>query len=103
MRVELCSVFVGQIIEEVLRFEGPVKGAGRLCVKTTRVGGVEIKAGTTLLVSHRLTALERADRILVLYKGEVVEQGTGEDLFERPQEAYTQQLLQSIPGRSLLA
>ncbi len=39
-------------IEEVLRFEGPVKGAGRLCVKTTTVGGVEIKAGTTLLVSH---------------------------------------------------
>ena len=39
-------------IEEVLRFEGPVKGAGRLCVKTTTIGGVEIKAGTTLLVSH---------------------------------------------------
>ena len=39
-------------IEEVLRFEGPVKGAGRLCVRTTTVGGVEIKAGTTLLVSH---------------------------------------------------
>jgi cytochrome P450 len=39
-------------IEEVLRFEGPVKGAGRLCVKTTEVGGVEIKAGTVLLVSH---------------------------------------------------
>ena len=26
----------------------------------------------------------------------------GDDLFERPQQAYTQQLLQSIPGRSLL-
>ncbi|MEZ5742657.1 MAG: cytochrome P450 [Sphingomonadaceae bacterium] len=39
-------------IEEVLRFEGPVKGAGRLCVKSTTVGGVEIKAGTVLLVSH---------------------------------------------------
>jgi cytochrome P450 len=45
----------GQIptfIEEVLRFEGPVKGAGRLCVKSTEIGGVEIKAGTVLLVSH---------------------------------------------------
>ena len=39
-------------IEEVLRWEGPVKGAGRLCVKTTTVGGVEIKAGTVLLLSH---------------------------------------------------
>jgi cytochrome P450 len=43
---------IPEFIEEVLRFEGPVKGAGRLCVKTTSVGGVEIKAGTTLLVSH---------------------------------------------------
>lgn len=43
---------IPDFIEEVLRFEGPVKGAGRLCVKTTTVGGVEIKAGTTLLVSH---------------------------------------------------
>jgi peptide/nickel transport system ATP-binding protein/oligopeptide transport system ATP-binding protein len=59
---------------------------------------------TMLFVSHDLAVVRHlADRILVLYKGEVVEQGTGEDLFERPQEAYTQQLLQSIPGRSLLA
>ncbi len=43
---------IATFIEEVLRFEGPVKGAGRLCVKTTTIGGVEIKAGTTLLVSH---------------------------------------------------
>ena len=43
-----------------------------------------------------------ADRILVLYKGEVVEQGTGDELFERPRQA-TRQLLQSIPGRSLLS
>lgn len=46
------SGLIPDFIEEVLRFEGPVKGAGRLCVKSTTVGGVEIKAGTTLLVSH---------------------------------------------------
>jgi cytochrome P450 len=39
-------------LEELLRFEGSVKSGGRLCVKTTTVGGVEIKAGTTLLLSH---------------------------------------------------
>jgi cytochrome P450 len=39
-------------IEELLRFEGSVKSGGRLCVKTTTVGGVEIKAGTTILLSH---------------------------------------------------
>jgi peptide/nickel transport system ATP-binding protein/oligopeptide transport system ATP-binding protein len=59
---------------------------------------------TMLFVSHDLAVVRHlADRILVLYQGQVVEQGTGDELFERPQEAYTRQLLQSIPGRSLLA
>jgi oligopeptide transport system ATP-binding protein len=58
---------------------------------------------TMLFVSHDLAVVRHiADRILVLYQGEIVEQGSGDDLFERPQQAYTQQLLQSIPGRSLL-
>lgn len=39
-------------LEELLRFEGSVKSGGRLCVKTTSVAGVEIKAGTTILLSH---------------------------------------------------
>ena len=56
-----------------------------------------------LFVSHDLAVVRHlADRILVLYKGEVVEQGSGDDLFDRPQEAYTKQLLSAIPGRSLL-
>ena len=59
---------------------------------------------TMLFVSHDLAVVRHiADRILVLYKGKVVEQGTGEALFERPQQEYTRQLLQSIPGRALLA
>jgi cytochrome P450 len=39
-------------LEELLRFEGSVKSGGRLCIRTTTIGGVEIKAGTTLLLSH---------------------------------------------------
>lgn len=39
-------------LEELLRFEGSVKSGGRLCVKTVTIGGVEIKAGTTILLSH---------------------------------------------------
>jgi peptide/nickel transport system ATP-binding protein/oligopeptide transport system ATP-binding protein len=59
---------------------------------------------TMLFVSHDLAVVRHiADRILVLYKGKIVEQGCGETLFENPQEDYTRQLLQSIPGRALLA
>ena len=43
---------IGDFIEEILRFDGSVKSGGRLCVKTTHIGGVEIKAGTTILLSH---------------------------------------------------
>lgn len=43
---------IGDFIEEILRFDGSVKSGGRLCVRTTVVGGVEIKAGTTILLSH---------------------------------------------------
>ncbi len=58
---------------------------------------------TMLFVSHDLAVVKHiADRIVVLFKGEVVEQGTGHDLFENPQQDYTRQLLQSIPGRALL-
>ena len=38
---------------------------------------------TTLLVTHRLHAAHRADRILVLEKGRLVEEGKGEELLAR--------------------
>jgi ATP-binding cassette, subfamily B, bacterial len=38
---------------------------------------------TTLIVAHRLSTLRRADRILVINAGEVVEQGTHDALVER--------------------
>jgi cytochrome P450 len=39
-------------IEELLRFDGSVKSGGRICRKTTTLGGVEIAAGTPILMSH---------------------------------------------------
>ncbi len=58
---------------------------------------------TMLFVSHDLAVVKHvADRIIVLYEGKIVEEGTGERLFAAPQETYTQQLLSAIPGRSLL-
>jgi len=43
---------IGDFLEEVLRFDGSVKSGGRMCQKSTTLGGVEIKAGTTILLSH---------------------------------------------------
>ncbi len=43
---------IPDFIEELLRFDGSVKSGARLCTKTTTIGGVEIKAGTTILLSH---------------------------------------------------
>lgn len=43
---------IPDFVEEILRYDGSVKSAGRMCQKTTTVGGVEIKAGTPILLSH---------------------------------------------------
>jgi subfamily B ATP-binding cassette protein MsbA len=37
---------------------------------------------TTLVVAHRLTTVERADQILVLDQGEIVERGTHSELMD---------------------
>jgi subfamily B ATP-binding cassette protein MsbA len=41
-----------------------------------------MKGRTTLVVAHRLTTVERADQILVLDQGEIVERGTHSELME---------------------
>ena len=41
---------IPNFVEEVLRFEGPVKGDFRVSRVATTVGGVEIPAGTTVMV-----------------------------------------------------
>jgi cytochrome P450 len=41
---------VPNFVEEVLRYESPIKGDFRLARLTTEIGGVEIPAGTTLMV-----------------------------------------------------
>ncbi|RFU29862.1 hypothetical protein B7463_g6468, partial [Scytalidium lignicola] len=38
---------------------------------------------TTIMVAHRLTSVQKADRILVLDKGQIVEEGRHEDLMNR--------------------
>ncbi len=56
-----------------------------------------------LLITHDLTIVRKvADRVCVMTDGEIVESGPVEDVFERPQHAYTQHLLAAEPkGRPL--
>ncbi|MUV87428.1 ATP-binding cassette domain-containing protein [Natronomonas sp. CBA1123] len=53
---------------------------------------------TTVLITHNLGVIARmADRVGVMYAGEVVERGTLEDVFDEPAHPYTQGLLGSSP------
>ncbi|MGY1594525.1 ABC transporter ATP-binding protein [Geodermatophilus sp. SYSU D00708] len=51
-----------------------------------------------LFISHDLAVVDLlADRIAVLYRGRLVEEGTGAEVLGAPQHAYTQRLLASLP------
>jgi len=53
-----------------------------------------------LFISHNLGAIaEICDRVVVLYAGEVVEQGPIGDIFDRPQHPYTRALIACDPAR----
>lgn len=61
-----------------------------------------------ILITHDLALMaEAADRIIVMYAGQIVEEGTAKDIFRKPKHPYTQALLRSLPefaeGKSRLA
>lgn len=53
---------------------------------------------TYLFISHDLGVIQHmCDRIGIMYRGRFVEQGTSEDIYNRPQHIYTKRLLSTIP------
>lgn len=51
-----------------------------------------------ILITHDLALVaEAADRIIVMYSGQIVEEGTAKDIFREPKHPYTQALLRSLP------
>jgi peptide/nickel transport system ATP-binding protein len=52
-----------------------------------------------LFISHDLSLVsEICDRVIVMYQGNIVEQGSSQSLFENPQNNYTKALIQSKPS-----
>jgi ATP-binding cassette subfamily B protein len=64
---------------------------------------------TTIVIAHRLSTIRSADRILVVHDGEIVDDGTHEDLIERDGtyrelwEAQTRQRARLVAARSAIA
>ncbi|HHF7066176.1 TPA: dipeptide ABC transporter ATP-binding protein [Haemophilus influenzae] len=51
-----------------------------------------------ILITHDLALVaEAAERIIVMYAGQIVEEGTAKDIFREPKHPYTQALLRSLP------
>uniref|UniRef100_A0A2A3K1N3 Glutathione ABC transporter ATP-binding protein GsiA n=1 Tax=Alloyangia mangrovi TaxID=1779329 RepID=A0A2A3K1N3_9RHOB len=57
------------------------------------------ETGTSVMfITHDMAVVaQMADRVVVMFRGKKVEEGTVEDIFERPQHPYTQALLAAVP------
>lgn len=54
---------------------------------------------TYLLISHDLGIIRHmCDRIGIMYRGRLVEEGTRDDIFEQPQHIYARRLVAAIPN-----
>ncbi|MFZ1305559.1 MAG: ABC transporter ATP-binding protein [Ferruginibacter sp.] len=57
---------------------------------------------TAIFISHDLSVVHYiCNRILVMYKGKIVEEGTADQVFYHPKNEYTQNLVNSIPGKNM--
>jgi peptide/nickel transport system ATP-binding protein len=57
----------------------------------------EMDMGVIFITHDMGVVAEVADRVLVMYRGENVEEGAAEPIFHRPQHPYTRALLSAVP------
>jgi oligopeptide/dipeptide ABC transporter ATP-binding protein len=63
------------------------------------VGLVEERGSSLLLITHDLAVVANVcDRVLVMYGGRIVEEGSVDDVFSFPRHPYTRALLDVIPA-----
>lgn len=65
------------------------------------MNGLKDKLGTAImLITHDLGVVAQVcDRVMVMYAGRVIEEGTVRDIFHRAEHPYAKALLESIPKR----
>ena len=59
-----------------------------------------IEGKTTLMIAHRLSTLKRANRIIVVDDGKIIENGTPEELMEKKGKYYKLVMIQSMAAES---
>lgn len=63
----------------------------------------DLQAMSVLLITHDLNLVKKfAQRVVVMHRGQVVETGSTEAIFNRPQSTYTQSLVNARPESRLL-
>jgi peptide/nickel transport system ATP-binding protein len=57
-----------------------------------------------VFISHNIAAVRHiSDRVVVLYRGHIMEEGTAEEVCDRPLHPYTRSLLASVPVPDVVA
>lgn len=57
---------------------------------------------TAIFISHDLSVVHYiCNRILVMYKGKIVEEGTADQVYNHPINDYTRKLINAIPGKNM--
>lgn len=57
---------------------------------------------TSIFISHDLSVVRYiSDRIMVMNKGKIVEEGPADEIYFSPKNLYTQKLIEAIPGKKI--